>query len=161
MIFPNLNNINFQQRDYSPLNTPNGISLKHDPTIPSEEAITTPNKNDYPSTEGPRTPTPFKKALADLEKKSGPITHLPDTPTRLEDITEIMKKEQDISSNYETDTSLMISVKQTTSFCLQVNYIHFFINRMIVDILPENEKPHQGWHPAKKMYCRAKEFVRL
>lgn len=64
----------------------------------------------------PRTPTPFKKALADLEKKSGPIKNLPDTPTRLEDITEIMRKEQDISSNYETDSSMMLTVSNMEIF---------------------------------------------
>lgn len=60
----------------------------------------------------PRTPTPFKKALADLEKRSGPIKHLPDTPTRLEDITEIVKKEQDMGmSCYDTDGSLLLTVR--------------------------------------------------
>lgn len=90
------------------MSTPNGISVKtenalNDPTV-------TPSKRPFPGVDTPRTPTPFKKALADLEKKSGPISHLPDTPTRLEDITEIMKKDQDVSSNYETDSSLMITV---------------------------------------------------
>lgn len=102
-----MNFLSFQERDYSPLSTPNGISVKAEvltgPTV-------TPSKRSFQSIDTPRTPTPFKKALADLEKKSGPITHLPDTPTRLEDITEIMKKDQDMSSNYETDTSLMITV---------------------------------------------------
>ncbi|XP_063905228.1 myb-related protein B-like isoform X3 [Zophobas morio] len=94
-------------RDYSPLSTPNGLSVKSELPTSVPDPTVTPNKRSFMDT--PRTPTPFKKALADLEKKSGPIPQLPDTPTRLEDITEIMKKDQDISANYETDTSLMIT----------------------------------------------------
>jgi myb proto-oncogene protein len=97
------------ERDYSPLSTPNGLSVKSEIQNSVVDGSVTPSKRPYHSADTPRTPTPFKKALADLEKKSGPISHLPDTPTRLEDITEIMKKDQDISSNYETDTSLMIT----------------------------------------------------
>ncbi|XP_056633340.1 transcriptional activator Myb isoform X6 [Diorhabda sublineata] len=99
-------------RDYSPLSTPRGIHaiIKQDATASCSTAAditSTPNKR-FPS-DTPRTPTPFKKALADLEKKSGPIKNLPDTPSsRLEDITEIMKKDQD-SSHYETDTSVMVT----------------------------------------------------
>ncbi|KAJ8952868.1 hypothetical protein NQ314_007474 [Rhamnusium bicolor] len=91
-------------RDYSPLSTPHGISIKNEATASSStsDIITTPNKRLFLNSDTPRTPTPFKKALADLEKKSGPITNHPDTPSsRLEDITEIMKKDQD-SSHYET-----------------------------------------------------------
>ncbi|KAK3915228.1 Transcriptional activator Myb [Frankliniella fusca] len=59
----------------------------------------------------PRTPTPFKDALAKLEKKNGAVKNLPQTPTRLEDIHEIMIKEQpDLSdSQYETDATSMIN----------------------------------------------------
>lgn len=90
------------------MSTPNGL---HNPRPSTSEAVT-PSRiaRSLLQEETPRTPTPFKKALADLEKKSGPIKNFPDTPTRLEDITEIMRKEQDISSNYETDTSMMITV---------------------------------------------------
>ncbi|XP_071453304.1 myb-related protein A-like [Hetaerina americana] len=59
----------------------------------------------------PRTPTPFKNALAEMEKKNGGVRYTPQTPTRLvEDITEIIKKEQpEISdSHYETDTSSIL-----------------------------------------------------
>lgn len=84
----------FQDRDYSPLTTPNSFSIRLD-SRPSTSDATTPSKGRMFSHDTPRTPTPFKKALADLEKKSGPIKNLPDTPTRLEDITEIMKKETD------------------------------------------------------------------
>lgn len=100
------------ERDYSPLSTPNGLqsSDKLEPRPSTSDAVT-PSKPDRSPLmdEVPRTPTPFKKALADLEKKSGPLKNLPDTPTRLEDITEIVKKEQDLSMQYETDSSMMIS----------------------------------------------------
>ncbi|KAJ8925566.1 hypothetical protein NQ315_009406 [Exocentrus adspersus] len=130
---PNISNINFDgtlsstpmkkqvstpakdrtkiDHDYSPLSTPHGISVKSDvgASTSTADVVTTPNKRGFLDGDTPRTPTPFKKALADLEKKSGPITNLPDTPSsRLEDITEIMKKDQD-TSNYETDTSMMVT----------------------------------------------------
>lgn len=100
----------FKDRNYSPLSTPNG--LPHPEPTASTSDVVTPNKGDRSSllNDVTRTPTPFKKALADLEKKSGPLKNLPDTPTRLEDITEIVKKEQDLSMQYETDSSMMISV---------------------------------------------------
>ncbi|KAK9873735.1 hypothetical protein WA026_002092 [Henosepilachna vigintioctopunctata] len=94
-------------RDYSPLSTPNGLPLRLESEASTSEMVTTPSRRMSSYNITPRTPTPFKKAYADLEKKSGPITNLPDTPTRLEDITEIMKKDQD-STQYETDTSALM-----------------------------------------------------
>ncbi|CAG9813270.1 unnamed protein product [Phaedon cochleariae] len=94
-------------RDYSPLSTPHGLSIKNEASASCSTEVSTPSRRFNSDT--PRTPTPFKKALADLEKKSGPITHLPDTPSsRLEDITEIMKKDQD-SSHYDTDSSMVVT----------------------------------------------------
>ncbi|XP_012276187.1 myb-related protein B isoform X2 [Orussus abietinus] len=43
----------------------------------------------------PRTPTPFKNALAELERRSGAATQLPATPSRLDALTEIIKQETD------------------------------------------------------------------
>ena len=43
----------------------------------------------------PRTPTPFKNALAELERRSGATTQLPATPSRLDALTEIIKQETD------------------------------------------------------------------
>ncbi|KAL0122545.1 hypothetical protein PUN28_007329 [Cardiocondyla obscurior] len=40
----------------------------------------------------PRTPTPFKNALAELERRTG-AAHLPATPSRLDALTEIIKQE--------------------------------------------------------------------
>ncbi|XP_023716949.1 myb-related protein A isoform X2 [Cryptotermes secundus] len=62
----------------------------------------------------PRTPTPFKNALAELEKNGGIVKYMPQSPTGLvEDLTEIIKKEQDMSdSQYETDSSLLYSNQQ-------------------------------------------------
>ncbi|KAK5647466.1 hypothetical protein RI129_002358 [Pyrocoelia pectoralis] len=103
---------NGRDRSYSPLSTPNGLPNpdKMDSKPSTSDAIT-PHKLDRSSMldEIPRTPTPFKKALEDLEKRSGPLKNLPDTPTRLEDITEIVKKEQDLSMQYDTDSSMMMS----------------------------------------------------
>ena len=46
----------------------------------------------------PRTPTPFKNALAEIERRSGPTTQLPATPSRLDALTEIIKQETDRES---------------------------------------------------------------
>nr|CAI5830889.1 unnamed protein product [Callosobruchus analis] len=99
--------------DYSPLSTPRGIPIIQQPIqVPSSssEPMSTPKQRLFPPTgDTPRTPTPFKKALADLEKRSGPIACLPDTPSsRLEDITEIMRKDQD-TSHCDSDTSTMVN----------------------------------------------------
>ena len=44
--------------------------------------------------EAPRTPTPFKRALAEVYRGREPLSNTPQTPTkRVEDITEIIKKD--------------------------------------------------------------------
>jgi hypothetical protein len=46
------------------------------------------------SGEAPRTPTPFKRALAEVYRGREPLSNTPQTPTkRVEDITEIIKKD--------------------------------------------------------------------
>jgi len=46
--------------------------------------------------DAPRTPTPFKRALADVYQRSQPLSNTPQTPTKLvEDLTEIIKQEHD------------------------------------------------------------------
>lgn len=60
---------------------------------------------------GPRTPTPFKNALNEIRKIHGQ-TYVPSSPNGLvEDITEIMEKEQQqdstMDSVYETDSSIV------------------------------------------------------
>lgn len=67
---------------------------------------------------GPRTPTPFKNALDEFRKIRGGESYVPSSPNRLvEDITEIMKKEQQqdstIDSVYETDCSVTAGNAQT------------------------------------------------
>lgn len=57
--------------------------------------------------DAPRTPTPFKRALAAVYNRSEPLSNTPQTPTKLvEDITEIMKKEHinELSFNSEQQT---------------------------------------------------------
>lgn len=66
---------------------------------------------------GPRTPTPFKNALNDLRKIHGQTNYVPSSPNGLvEDITEIMNKEQQqdstLDSVYETDSSAVVQVIQ-------------------------------------------------
>lgn len=114
----------FKDADYSPLKTPQGLSIASEAHASTSDVVTTPSRRLLLNNDTPRTPTPFKKALADLEKKSGPISTLPDTPTRLEDITEIMKKDQD-TSNYETDAS----IATVSDFFMPVS---IFLNKKLV-----------------------------
>ncbi|KAI0236680.1 Myb-related protein A [Lamellibrachia satsuma] len=49
----------------------------------------------------PRTPTPFKNALAELEKQSGVLRSLPDTPTQLvEDLKAVIDSDKIPFANY-------------------------------------------------------------
>ena len=57
----------------------------------------------------PRTPTPFKNALAELERRSGATTQLPATPSRLDALTEIIKQETDRESLAGTSAILQDS----------------------------------------------------
>ncbi|XP_012244200.1 transcriptional activator Myb isoform X3 [Bombus impatiens] len=57
----------------------------------------------------PRTPTPFKNALAELERRSGATTQLPATPSRLDALTEIIKQETDRECLAGTSTILQDS----------------------------------------------------
>lgn len=61
--------------------------------------------------EAPRTPTPFKRALAEVYRGREPLSNTPQTPTkRVEDITEIIKKDlEDI-----TDLSFNRSMEHQT-----------------------------------------------
>ncbi|KAE8739139.1 hypothetical protein FOCC_FOCC015368 [Frankliniella occidentalis] len=88
----------------------------------------------------PRTPTPFKDALAKLEKKNGAVKNLPQTPTRLEDIDEIMKKEQpDLSdSQYETDTASMINYTTYQDSLQDSGYVGTVKRRGITPLGKEN-----------------------
>ncbi|XP_006814133.1 transcriptional activator Myb-like [Saccoglossus kowalevskii] len=56
----------------------------------------------------PRTPTPLKDALAILEKKNGPLKQLPQTPSHLEDLSEIIQKDE-LSSGIAGDISSFCS----------------------------------------------------
>ncbi|XP_029172647.1 myb protein-like isoform X2 [Nylanderia fulva] len=56
----------------------------------------------------PRTPTPFKIAMAEIERLTG-VTQLPATPSRLDALTEIIKQETDRESLASTSTILQDS----------------------------------------------------
>lgn len=88
----------------------------------------------------PRTPTPFKDALAKLEKKNGAVKNLPQTPTRLEDIDEIMKKEQpDLSdSQYETDAGSMMNFTSYQDSLQDSGYIGTTKRRGLAPVGKEN-----------------------
>ncbi|KAM7171823.1 transcriptional activator Myb isoform 2-T2 [Macrochelys suwanniensis] len=65
----------------------------------------------------PRTPTPFKNALAAQEIKYGPLKMLPQTPTHLvEDLHDVIKQESDesgiVSGLHESGVPLVKKIKQ-------------------------------------------------
>ncbi|KAG6926692.1 MYB proto-oncogene, transcription factor [Chelydra serpentina] len=65
----------------------------------------------------PRTPTPFKNALAAQEIKYGPLKMLPQTPTHLvEDLHDVIKQESDesgiVSGLHENGVPLVKKIKQ-------------------------------------------------
>ena len=77
---PNLGN----ETEASAHSTPK--MAKFSPTGPSAQ-----NRNNG---EAPRTPTPFKRALAEVYRGREPLSNTPQTPTkRVEDLTEIIKKD--------------------------------------------------------------------
>eukprot|EP00096_Caligus_rogercresseyi_P005635 TRINITY_DN215_c1_g1_i13.p1 TRINITY_DN215_c1_g1~~TRINITY_DN215_c1_g1_i13.p1 ORF type:complete len:672 (+),score=269.14 TRINITY_DN215_c1_g1_i13:316-2331(+) len=85
----------------SVLTTPNNSSLSLDNDTPRSNKYS-PARNNPRLSEAPRTPTPFKKALADVYLRREPLSNTPQTPTKLvEDIHEIIKKEQDLSYHSE------------------------------------------------------------
>ena len=74
------------------LSTPNN----HDISAHSTPKATrmSPIREQNPRSEAPRTPTPFKRALAEVYRGREPLSNTPQTPTkRVEDITEIIKKD--------------------------------------------------------------------
>ncbi|XP_058027367.1 transcriptional activator Myb isoform X2 [Ahaetulla prasina] len=65
----------------------------------------------------PRTPTPFKNAIAAQELKYGPLKMLPQTPTHLvDDLQDVIKQESDesgiVSSLCENGSPLLKKIKQ-------------------------------------------------
>lgn len=140
------------ERSSSPLTTPNPVSLHSLPR--SEHSTPTKMRRSY----APKTPTPFKKALAELEKQGGVVKCLtvrtwiiylykntihcyfiqPPTPGCLdEDISDMIKKEQDpTDSNYETDHSYIVSTSQG---CMDSGYQ----SKRKQLIGKENAQPHK------------------
>ncbi|XP_022247386.1 myb-related protein A-like [Limulus polyphemus] len=63
-------------------------------------SLQTPKSSRFLRESIPHTPTPFKDALAEIEKKSGPLKHTLHSPShQLEDIHELIKQES--SSNFK------------------------------------------------------------
>ncbi|XP_044736788.1 transcriptional activator Myb [Chrysoperla carnea] len=94
----------------SPLTTPKPLPIVRSHTSThNTDKISTPSKLKRGITDNtPRTPTPFKRAMAEIERKSGAIKYTPQTPTHLEeDLTDIIKKEQEdlsMSDSHYNDT---------------------------------------------------------
>ncbi|XP_049279938.1 myb protein isoform X3 [Anopheles funestus] len=107
------------QNDTSLLSTPvpakdvsvKAEPLKHEPEKRAEEAeddakTKTPLKEGGKAPVEPRTPTPFKNAMAELGKRRSEI-YIPPSPARIgEDIAEIMNQEQAKEHSAETSSTL-------------------------------------------------------
>ncbi|XP_049279936.1 myb protein isoform X1 [Anopheles funestus] len=108
-----------KQNDTSLLSTPvpakdvsvKAEPLKHEPEKRAEEAeddakTKTPLKEGGKAPVEPRTPTPFKNAMAELGKRRSEI-YIPPSPARIgEDIAEIMNQEQAKEHSAETSSTL-------------------------------------------------------
>ena len=72
--------------------------------------------------EAPRTPTPFKRALADIYRAREPLSNTPQTPTkRVEDITEIIKKDMLDISNSSGDMYYQVRHHEKKIFNILIN----------------------------------------
>ncbi|XP_072141450.1 myb-related protein B-like isoform X4 [Dermacentor andersoni] len=67
------------------------MQMSQSPAAANSDPLNTPVMKKLGRENGPQTPTPFKNALAELEKKGGPISQLPDTPSlNLDDIGDLL-----------------------------------------------------------------------
>lgn len=94
----------------SPLTTPKPLPIVRNSVTHDKEIAGTPKSKRIGESSTPKTPTPFKRAMAELERKSGALKYTPQTPTHVvEDLADIIKKEQEDSSmsesHYEGDYS--------------------------------------------------------
>ncbi|KAJ6660072.1 hypothetical protein lerEdw1_017998 [Lerista edwardsae] len=108
----------------------------------------------------PRTPTPFKNALAAQEFKYGPLKVLPQTPTHLvDDLQDVIKQESDesgvVSGLRESGSPLLKKIKQEASkpyflkaiFSLPRNvfkFIHLPPQEISIDKLVESPTSKAG-----------------
>lgn len=91
-------------------------SSHHSHTTPKMQKFSPDRTNGHRTagnSEAPRTPTPFKRALAEVYRAREPLSNTPQTPTkRVEDITEIIKKDMqqeftDISFNRTSEHQML------------------------------------------------------
>ncbi|ETN63276.1 myb [Anopheles darlingi] len=92
-----------------------GTNVKAETAAQQEEGKTqTPLKETKPSLE-PRTPTPFKNAMAEVGKRRSEV-YIPPSPAVLgEDIAEIMHQEQVKETSAESSSSTLVSDSSSTT----------------------------------------------
>jgi len=101
------------------LNTPNPgeenqVSAHSTPKL-SKFSPTGPNNQQRQNGEAPRTPTPFKRALAEVHRRREPLSNTPQTPTKLvDDINDIIKKDMLDDIADLSYTSPVLSTNQQT-----------------------------------------------
>ncbi|XP_064476686.1 myb-related protein B-like isoform X2 [Ornithodoros turicata] len=85
----------------------NGLQEFHLQETPSENALQTPKSRRNSSEYTPRTPTPFKDAMAELEKRSGPVRRMPLTPIiTMEDLQDLLTNTEHISNVLDAEHAL-------------------------------------------------------
>ncbi|KAM3962237.1 proto-oncogene like protein Myb isoform 2-T2 [Aphomia sociella] len=112
--------LSFQQFDSTPLRhkewSQTASPLLHTPTPANLTPINSHLRNNTP-----KTPTPFKIAMAEIGKKSG-LKYEPSSPGRLvEDITEMIKREENSDSTVHLSDSLLSATADQEAGNVQVN----------------------------------------
>lgn len=130
------------------------------PADTSGSMLQTPKYRKYFIDGIPRTPTPFKDALAEMELKDGPLKHVPQTPTiRFEDIDEIIEQESNQSIEKSSYNSEILSVNYSTDYCNVSSIDSGFISMDKRRSNKENVSPvkrarkslHQTWSASGEM----------
>jgi hypothetical protein len=99
--------------------------------------------------EAPRTPTPFKRALAEVYRGREPLSNTPQTPTkRVEDITEIIKKDledlTDLSFNHSMEHQVAFHFSYVGSGTVTHNRTLTYISYRYFTVLVKCRHP-KGW----------------
>ncbi|XP_067118507.1 transcriptional activator Myb-like isoform X3 [Centruroides vittatus] len=122
--------------------------------------ILTPKYRKYVSEVVPRTPTPFKDALAEMELKVGPLKHVLQTPTtHFDDIDEIIEQDSNQSIEKTSYNPDILSVNYSTDYCNVSSIENGFISTDKRRSNKENVSPvkrvrkslHQTWSVSGEM----------
>ncbi|XP_059056242.1 myb-related protein B isoform X3 [Achroia grisella] len=113
--------LTFQEFDSTPLRHAKEWSQMTSPLLHTPTPANLTPVNSHLRNNTPKTPTPFKLAMAEIGKKSG-LKYEPSSPGRLvEDITEMIKREENSDSTVHLSDSLLSSTADQDAGNVQVN----------------------------------------